>query len=129
MEYRLAHNCLKVRNLNKSLQFYTEILHMQERGRVQIGDTILVYLGDEGNSAHELELNYHPEHGEAYQLGENPVHLAFAVDDYPGALAQHRAAGCIRLELPQHGIHFLADPDGYLIEILPQKHFSLTERG
>ena len=62
MEYRLAHNCLKVRNLHKSLQFYTEILHMQEKGRVHIGDTILVYLGDEKASAHELELNYHPDH-------------------------------------------------------------------
>ena len=115
MEYRLAHNCLKVRNLHNSLQFYTEILHMQEKGRVHIGDTIMVYLGD--------------EKAYAYQLGENPVHLAFAVDDYQEALEAHRQAGCIKLEVPQHGIHFLADPDGYLIEILPQKHFSLTERG
>lgn len=129
MEYRLAHNCLKVRNLHNSLQFYTEILHMQEKGRVHIGDTVLVYLGDEKASAHELELNYHPDHVAAYQLGENPVHIAFAVDDYQAALEAHRQAGCIKLEVPQHGIHFLADPDGYLIEILPQKHCSLTERG
>lgn len=129
MAYRLAHNCLKVRSLEASLRFYTEILHMQEKGRVHIGETVLVYLGDESGSAHELELNYHPEHAESYRLGENPVHLAFVVDDYEEALAMHRKAGCIELEIPQHGIHFLHDPDGYLIEILPQKHFSLTERG
>lgn len=129
MAYRLAHSCLKVKNLNESLRFYTEILHMQEKGRVHIGDTVLVYLGDENGSAHELELNYHPGHVEAYGLGENPVHLAFAVDDYDKALAVHRKAGCVKLELPQYGIHFLHDPDGYLIEILPQQHFSLMERG
>lgn len=129
MVYQLVHNCLKVRNLNKSLRFYAELLHMKEKRRVHIGDTVLVYLGDEHGSAHELELNYHPEHAEGYQLGENPVHLAFVVDDYAKALELHRQAGCIELELPKHGIHFLHDPDGYLIEILPQQHFSLAERG
>ena len=129
MAYRMVHNCIKVSNLTKSLDFYTGILHMQEKGRVHIGETVLVYLGDEAGSGHELELNYHPEYDCAYDLGENPVHLAFAVNDYEAALCLHRAAGCIRLEIPQHGIHFLADPDGYLIEILPQQHFSLTERG
>lgn len=128
MKYKLAHNCIKVGNLQKSLAFYREALHMAEKGRVKIGSTVLAYLGDEAGSGHELELNYHPEHKAAYNLGENPVHLAFQVDDFAQALSKHREMGCIKFLSQANHIYFIEDPDGYLIEILPQDHFSIRER-
>ncbi len=128
MKYTLAHNCIKVRDLQKSLEFYQEALHMAEKGRVFIGSTVLVYMGDENCSTHELELNYHPEHEAAYELGENPVHLAFQVDDFQVALERHKAMDCIKFLSEANRIYFIADPDGYLIEILPQNHFSIRER-
>lgn len=130
MVYKMLHNCIKVRDLQRSLKFYAKALHLYEKRRVQCGRVTLVYLGDEAGSAHELELNYHPEHGDtAYNLGENPVHLAFVVDDYEASLAEHRRLGCVLLENEANNIYFIKDPDGYIIEIMPKGHFSMTERG
>ncbi|MGM9539490.1 VOC family protein [Anaerovibrio sp.] len=130
MAYRMLHNCIKVRDLQRSLEFYAKALHLHEKRRVQCGQVTLVYLGDEAGSAHELELNYRPEHRDtAYDLGENPVHFAFVADDYEASLAEHRRLGCIAMESAANHIYFVQDPDGYMIEIIPGGHFSITERG
>ena len=50
-------------------------------------------------------------------------------DDYESALAEHRAMGCVLLENEANNIYFIKDPDGYIIEIMPKGHFSITERG
>ena len=51
-------------------------------------------------------------------------HLAFAVDDYAGALARHRAMGCVAMENSAMGIYFITDPDGYWLEIIPYDFYS-----
>ena len=48
-------------------------------------------------------------------------HLAFTVDDYDAAHAKHKEMGCICYENPGMGIYFINDPDGYWLEVLPQK--------
>lgn len=130
MVYRMLHSCIKVKELRRSLDFYAKALHLYEKRRVQCGRVTLVYLGDEAGSAHELELNYRPEHqSAAYDLGENSTHLAFAADDFSAALAEHRRLGCVAMESAAGQIYFLRDPDGYIIEVMPVGHFSMTERG
>ena len=57
------------------------------------------------------------------------THFAFVADDYESALAEHRAMGCVLLENEANNIYFIKDPDGYIIEIMPKGHFSMTERG
>lgn len=47
--------------------------------------------------------------------------LAFHVDDYEAAHAKHAQMGCICYENPGMGIYFIADPDGYWLEIVPAK--------
>lgn len=49
------------------------------------------------------------------------MHLAFTVPDMDAAHAKHAAMGCICFENPGMGIYFIEDPDGYWIEIVPEK--------
>ena len=43
------------------------------------------------------------------------------VPDMDAAHAKHAAMGCICFENPGMGIYFIEDPDGYWIEIVPEK--------
>ena len=61
------------------------------------------------------------DRAEAYDLGENEFHLAFTVDDYAAAHALHKEMGCICFENEAMGIYFIADPDGYWLEIVPAR--------
>ena len=56
-----------------------------------------------------------------YNLGDNEIHLAFAVDDIDAALARHKKMNCVCYENTNMGVYFIEDPDGYWIEIIPQK--------
>ena len=58
---------------------------------------------------------------EPYDLGDEEFHLAFETDDYAGALAKHKAMGCVAFENKEMGIYFIQDPDDYWLEILPTK--------
>ena len=81
----------------------------------------LVYLSDGGQTPHELELTWLKDRKEHYDLGENEFHLAVTVDDFDAAHVHHKDMGCICYENLAMGIYFIADPDGYWIEILPGK--------
>jgi len=122
MRFTFAHNNLNVLDLGKSLAFYKEALGLEEvrRHEAKDGSFILVYLGD-GKTAHLLELTWLRDRGEPYNLGDNEIHLAFKVDDYAAALAKHKAMGAVCFENAAMGIYFIEDPDGYWLEIVPEK--------
>ncbi len=123
MKFKMVHNNFNVLDLEKSLQFYAEALGLKETRRITAPDGafIIVYLAD-GESSHLLELTWMRDMDRPYDLGDNEFHLAFTVDDYAAAHAKHQAMGCICYENPQMGIYFIADPDGYWLEVLPAKH-------
>ena len=52
-----------------------------------------------------------------------PHRASFGADlaDYEAAHAKHEEMGCICYENPGMGIYFIADPDGYWLEIVPAK--------
>ncbi len=120
MKFRFAHNNLNVLDLDKSLAFYKQALGLSEVRRKEAADGsfILVYLGD-GQSAHQLELTWLRDRTQPYDLGDNEIHLAFTVDNYEEAHRLHSEMGCICYENPAMGIYFIADPDGYWLEIVP----------
>lgn len=120
MQFRFAHNNLNVLDLEKSLAFYKQALGLEEVRRKEKDDFTLVYLGD-GHTPHLLELTWLKARTEPYNLGENEIHLAFTVDDYAAAHEKHAQMGCICYENPGMGIYFIADPDGYWLEIVPAK--------
>lgn len=120
MNFRFAHNNLNVLDLEKSVAFYKEALHLQEVRRSEKSNFTLVFLGD-GQSAHQLELTWLKDRTTPYDLGDNEIHLCFKVDDYTAAHEHHRKMGCICYENESMGLYFIADPDGYWIEIVPEK--------
>ena len=123
MKFTFAHNNINVLNLERSLEFYRTALGLEEvrRHRAADGSFILAFLGD-GTTPHVLELTWLSGRKEPYDLGDNEIHLAFRVDDFAAALEKHKGMGVVCHENPGMGIYFIEDPDGYWVEILPEKH-------
>jgi len=122
MKFKFNHNNINVLDLEKSIKFYKEALGLEivkEKNSAD-GSFKLVFLGD-GTTNHSLELTYIKDRKEPYNLGDNEIHIAFRVDDYEAAYKLHKEMGCICYENNSMGLYFIADPDGYWIEILPIK--------
>lgn len=123
MKFAFAHNNFNVKDLNRSLKFYEEALGLtvERKKEAEDGSFILAFLTD-GRTPHRLELTWLRDwEKESYNLGDNEFHLAFEVDDMEAAHAKHKEMGCICFENEKMGIYFIVDPDGYWIEIVPQK--------
>lgn len=120
MHFTFNHNNLNVIDLDKSIAFYREALNLTEVRRIKPDDGSfeLVFLGD-NQTSHLLELTWLRERTEPYDLGDNEFHIAFKVDDFQKAHDKHQRMGCIVYENETMGIYFIADPDGYWIEIIP----------
>lgn len=120
--FKFNHFNFNVLDIDKSLEFYKKALGLapvREKTAAD-GSFKLVYLGD-GVSDFSLELTYLSDRNEPYDLGDEEFHLAFTVDDFDAAHKLHSEMGCICFENPSMGIYFIQDPDGYWIEIVPQR--------
>lgn len=124
---RFLHTMLRVGNLQRSIDFYTQVLGMQllrssENPEYRYS---LAFLGFEGgNPAQaELELTYNWD-VDSYELGTAYGHIALGVPDAYAACEAIRAAGgnITREAGPVKGgttvIAFVTDPDGYKIELI-----------
>ena len=120
--FSFNHFNFNVFDLERSLKFYAEALGLapvREKNAAD-GSYRLVFLGD-GHSDFLLELTWLRDRTEPYDLGEQEYHLAFVADDFDAAHELHRQLGCICFENPTMGVYFLEDPDGYWIEIIPDR--------
>ena len=117
MKTRFLHNNINVLDLERSIRFYDEALGLKEVRRKETPSFILVYLGDGGQTPHELELTWLEDRKAPYNLGDNEFHLAVATEDFAAAYQKHKDMGCICYENKDMGIYFINDPDGYWIEI------------
>lgn len=123
MKFTFAHNNFNVVNLEKSMKFYEEALGLTEVRRKEAADGsfIIVFLGD-GESKHQLELTWLRDwKKDSYNLGDNEFHLAFRTDDIEASFKKHKEMDCVCFENKAMGIYFIADPDGYWIEIVPTR--------
>ena len=120
--FAFNHFNFNVLDLERSLAFYRDALGLVPVSKKEAddGSFTLVYLGD-GVSSFTLELTWLKDRTEPYDLGEGEFHLAFTVPDLDAAHRKHQAMGCICFENPAMGIYFIEDPDGYWIEIVPDK--------
>ncbi len=126
---RLLHTMLRVGKLERSRKFYTQILGMDllRQKDYPDGKFTLAFLGygDEKNHT-ALELTYNWD-TDSYDLGKGFGHLAIEVDDVYQAAEKIRAQGgkIIREPGPMNAgttlLAFVADPDGYEIELLQPK--------
>ena len=117
------HFNFNVLDLDRSLAFYKEALNLSPVREKEAADGSfkLVFLADEGGSPFQLELTWLRDHKEPYDLGEGEIHLAMRVDDIAAARKKHEEMGCVCFVNEKMGVYFIEDPDGYWIEILPEK--------
>jgi len=126
-KYRLLHTMIRVRDLDASLQFYTDLLGMKllRKRDYPTGKFTLAFVGygDESNNT-VIELTHNWDQAESYNLGSAFGHLAVGVPDVYKTCERLAAAG-VKIPRPAgpmaHGgsvIAFIEDPDGYRIELV-----------
>ena len=124
---RLLHTMIRVRDLDRSIDFYTRLLGMQVLRRKDYpgGNFTLAFVGygDEADNA-VIELTYNWDQKEPYELGTGFGHLAIGVPDIYAACERLEQEGVSIPRPPgpmKHGssvIAFIEDPDGYKIELI-----------
>lgn len=120
MKFAFNHYNINVSNLQRSMEFYAEAFGLREVGRIENQSFTIVYLGDEATDF-RLELTCLNDHPQPYDLGECEFHLALQTDDYDAAFLKHNEMNCVCCINEEMGIYFVSDPDGYWIEVIPQK--------
>lgn len=133
MTLQLVHTCVRVVDADASVAFYRR-LGFEERGRLNFESAYNVYLGVPGGGD-TLELTVNVGQEEPYDLGTGYNHIALTVDDLPALLQELSSAGIEpekpafhpggREDLPL--IAFVADPDGYRIELIDGGHFATPQ--
>ena len=125
--FRFAHTMIRVRDLDRTLDFYTRMLGMQVlRQRAypdgRFTNTFIGY--DEEDTSTVIELTWNWDQAEPYDLGNGWGHLALEVADVHATCEKLGAEGVRITRAPgpmKHGtrvIAFIEDPDGYKIELL-----------
>ncbi len=125
--FRMLHTMLRVKDLDRSLAFYTGPLGMKllRRNDYPDGKFTLAFVGYGDESTHTvLELTYNWGREEPYEIGTGFGHIALGVPDVY-ATCERLAKEGIKITRPpgpmKHGttvIAFIEDPDGYKIELV-----------
>lgn len=124
MKYQMIHSCIRVMDLKKSEEFYQRAFGFEIARRLDFPEHkfTLSYLKAPGGNF-ELELTHNHGQTEPYQLGNGYSHLALGVDDLEASHRFHQERDFN--PKPLKGLaggppkfYFLADPDGYLIEVV-----------
>ena len=124
MKTKFTYTGIRVKDLKRSVEFYTRILGMKETGRSKIepakGEVVSLVTDDGGPV---LELNYYePDSPYAveYVTGEGVDHLAFQVENLDKALTEASKAGYpLALEMKSGSSRwaYIRDPNGVFIEL------------
>jgi len=126
---RILHTMIRVGDLDRSIQFYTEVLGMRvlRRNDYPEGKFTLAFVGFADESVEaviELTCNWGVDR---YDLGNAFGHIAIEVDDVYVACDEikRRGGNVVREAGPMKGgttvIAFVQDPDGYKIELIQKK--------
>ena len=126
---RLLHTMLRTGDLDRSIDFYTQVLGMRllRRKDYPEGKFTLAFIGygeEQDNTVIELTYNWGVD---KYELGTAYGHIAIEVDDVYAACAAIRQKGgkILREAGPMNAgttiIAFVADPDGYYIELIGKR--------
>ncbi len=129
-DFRMLHTMIRVKDLDKSIDFYTRLLGMKLLRRMDFpeGKFTLAFVGYGSEDAHAvIELTHNWDQDAPYDLGNGYGHVALGVPDIYGTCDGLRAAGAAIAREPgpmKHGttvIAFIDDPDGYKIELIERK--------
>lgn len=126
---RLLHTMLRVGDLQRSVDFYTQVLGMRllrtsENTEYKYTLAFVGYTEESEGAVIELTYNWGKE---KYDLGDAYGHIALGVDDVAATCDRIRGQGgnVTREAGPVKGgttiIAFVEDPDGYKIELIENK--------
>ena len=126
-KFKFLHTMIRVRDLDKSIDFYGRHLGMKllSRDDYPDGKFTLAFMGYGDESDHTvIELTHNWDQAENYDLGTGFGHLAIGVPDIYGVCAEMEKEG-VKIPRPpgpmMHGttvIAFIEDPDGYKVELI-----------
>jgi lactoylglutathione lyase len=119
---------IRVLEETRSVAFYQKAFGLEIADRLDFDTFTLVYLRN-GEADFEVELTINKDRETAYDLGDGYGHIAFCVDDLDAEHARFKAEDLSPrdiVEFKRDGrllarFFFVADPDGYKIEVL-QRH-------
>lgn len=121
---KFLHTMIRVKDIEASLKFYTEVLEMKLEHKKRLDDCWLYFLNDIDNTC-QIELTYNDETPEeGYNIGSGFGHFAFSVDSLDNFTKRIDDLGYKYLyepfDLNGKGtkIAFIQDPDGYEIELI-----------
>ncbi len=119
---KFLHTMVRVRDLDKSLDFYCNKLGLVEQHRIDVeaGRFTLVFLAAKGDEEAQLELTHNWD-SQPYSEGRNFGHLAYRVPDIY-ATCQHLMDSGVTINRPPRDGHmaFVRSPDGISIELLQE---------
>lgn len=121
---KFLHTMIRVKDVEASMKFYTEVLNMKLDHKKRLDDCWLYFLTDEEETC-QIELTFNDETpADGYNIGSGFGHFAFSVDSLDAFTAKIAKLGYEYLyppfDLNGKGtkIAFITDPDGYEIELI-----------
>ena len=122
---KAIHSMIRVMDEARSVAFYNTAFGLAVAERLDFETFTLIYLSN-AESTFELELTVNKGRTDPYDLGNGYGHMAMSVDDVNAAHARMEAAGLAPRKLVDFApagqviarFFFVADPDGYQIEVL-----------
>ena len=125
--FRMLYTMLRVRDLDKSIDFYTQHLGMTLLRRTDFegGRFTLAFVGYGDEKDHTvLELTHNWDQDAPYDLGDAYGHIAIGVPDIYGVCEGLEKEGVSiprppgPMKFSSTVIAFVEDPDGYKVELI-----------
>ncbi|ARC35245.1 lactoylglutathione lyase (plasmid) [Paracoccus yeei] len=125
---KAIHSMIRVLDEGRSVDFYDRAFGLKVDTRLDFEGFTLLYLRN-AEADFELELTVNKDRERPYDLGDGYGHLAFVVDDLAAEHARLTDAGFAPRKLVDFApggeviarFFFIADPDGYQIEVLQRQ--------
>ena len=122
---KAIHSMVRVLDEARSVAFFKNAFGLDVAERADFPDFTLIYLSNP-ETEFELERTVIKSRTEPYDLGDGYGHLAVSTDDLAGEHARLTAAGLAPRKIVEFApagdvfarFFFIADPDGYQIEVL-----------
>lgn len=125
---KMIHTMIRVSDLDRSLQFYRDVLELEIKDQYIFDGFSLTYLANE-ETGFELELTHNHDQTEPYTHGSGYGHLAVSVEDIEQTNKRIKSLGIEAGDIKAFDhqqkhlatFFFVTDPDGYKIEFLQRQ--------